>query len=90
MQQDGPKTPYEIYCHNCHVTYAAGTPRCVHCGQRLKHERVERSLLLPPGMDDELLAEETPQRSRMFSPMTAIWIILALTSVIYRACTSSG
>ena len=27
--------PFEIYCHQCQSSFAAGTRRCIHCGGRL-------------------------------------------------------
>ena len=87
MQQDGPKTPYEVYCPHCRVTFAVGTRRCVHCGGRLGRERFRAAVDLPPGGED-ILVEEEPGRRSGLSPFTLVWVALLLAGYFYRACTS--
>ena len=83
----GPQTPFEVYCYGCQSSFAVGTRRCVHCGGRLGSER-----MLPPAgtrpsiQDREIVEEELPTRGR-FSPLTALWLVLALGAAAYRACT---
>ncbi len=83
---DGPQTPFEVYCYSCQSSFAAGTRRCVHCGGRLGRERTAPAVARPSIQDQEILQEELPTRKR-FSPMTALWLVLALGAAAYRACT---
>lgn len=32
---EGARTPYEVYCYDCRVTFPVGQKRCLHCGGRL-------------------------------------------------------
>ena len=88
QQQDGPGTPFEVFCHNCRVTFAAGTKHCVHCGERLSRTRGDGPTLeLPPDVEDLVVAEDRPKRSLPVSPMTLLWIVLLLGAGVQRACS---
>lgn len=87
MQQNGPATPYEVFCHECHVSFAAGTKRCVHCGSRLDKKRHRPKLDLPPGRE-EVVLEESGERRGGFSPFTLIWVVLLVAGYLYRSCTA--
>ena len=90
MQTQGPRTPYEVYCNRCRVSFAPGTKRCIHCGDRLARSRVQPELLLPPPLEEtqELVEEETSRRGSRFSPISILWIVAALAVGIQRACAS--
>ena len=87
MQQDGPKTPYEIFCPSCRVTFPVGTKQCVHCGERLGRGRFRPTLDLPPG-SEEVFVDEEPARRGGLSPFTLVWVALLLAGYLYRACAS--
>ena len=88
MQQDGPKTPYEVYCPNCRVTFPVGTKQCLHCGARVGRSRFQPTLDLPPGSED-VLGEQEPARRSGLSPFTLVWVVLLLAGYLYRACATS-
>ena len=87
MQQDGPKTPYEVYCNHCQVTFPVGVKNCVHCGRRLGRERFQPTLGLPAGSEEVLVEEEAPRRSGI-SPITVIWVVLLIGGYLYRSCST--
>ena len=98
QQQDGPRTPFEVFCNQCRVTFAAGTKNCVHCGARLSRTRTRRRLGFSPFGSDETPAgapdpyqpepmeEEPTKRSLPVSPMTLLWVIILLGAGLQRAC----
>ncbi|MEE2678451.1 MAG: hypothetical protein VX546_07750 [Myxococcota bacterium] len=98
QQQDGPRTPFEVFCNQCRVTFAAGTKTCVHCGARLSGRRARRRLDFSPfGSDEtppgapgpdhlETIEEEPTKRSLPVSPMTLLWVIILLGAGLQRAC----
>ncbi len=90
MQTRGARTPYEVYCNRCRVSFAPGTKRCIHCGDRLARSRVQPELLLPPPLEEtqELAEEEISRRGSRFSPISILWIVAALAVGIQRACAS--
>ncbi len=99
MRHQGQPTPYEVYCHHCRVTFAAGTRRCLHCTGRLSQDaptgtlRDGPSLLIHPIAElleepaDFAIEDEQPKRSG-FSPLTMVWVALLLAGYLYRACAS--
>lgn len=87
MPKQGAQTPYEVYCNQCGVTFPVGTPRCVHCGNRLARERFHMGLTLPPSLDDVGVEDEMPRRSGI-SPLTLVWVALLLAGYLYRACVT--
>jgi hypothetical protein len=87
MQQDGPETPYEVYCARCRVTFPVGTKYCVHCGGRIGRERFRPTLELPPGTD-EIHVEDDLQKRSGLSPFTLVWLLLLLGGYLYRSCAS--
>ncbi len=90
MQTEDPRTPYEVYCNRCRVSFAPGTKRCIHCGDRLARSRVQPELLLPPTLEatQELAEEEISRRGSRFSPISILWIVAALAVGIQRACAT--
>lgn len=88
MRADGPQTPYEVYCYQCHVTFPAGTRRCIHCGGRLS--RKGGSIPDVSTNFDEAAApyEEENPRTSPFSPLAVLGVLLAVAGTLYRACAS--
>jgi hypothetical protein len=90
MQTEGPRTPFEVYCNRCRVSFAPGTKRCIHCGDRLARSRVQPELLLPPVLEapQELPEEEISRRASRISPVSILWIVAALAVGLQRACAT--
>jgi hypothetical protein len=97
MEQDAG-SPFEVLCHDCHVTFALGTKQCLHCGGRLAPRGDTRpiarpdlaELLEPIGAPETVIVEEeTRGRWRLpISPVTLLWLVLIAGSVAQRACQS--
>lgn len=95
QRQEGPQTPFEVYCYNCHVTFAAGTRRCVHCGGRLGGFRgpgpagFRGSGPAPDATEPPAeLAEPDPSEpsiGRRLGGMS-LWVLLALGAAVLRMC----
>ena len=90
MQAEAPRTPYEIHCARCRVTFPVGTKRCLHCGGRLTRDRMPQNVVFPPALEmpGEFPDEEASRRSSRISPITVLWIVAALGVAIQRACAS--
>ena len=87
MPEQASRTPYEVYCNQCRVTFPVGTRRCVHCGARLARERFHVDMVLPPTPYDVAIDDEMPRRSGV-SPLTLVWVALLLAGYLYRACVT--
>jgi hypothetical protein len=90
MRTAPPDSPYEVYCQNCRVSFPVGTRSCLHCGRPIGRRSAAPATPAgprPPATADEELLEELPGRSMAFSPMTLVWLLAAVATVVYRACT---
>lgn len=89
--------PFEVFCNHCHTSFAAGTKRCVHCGERLSRTRMPMMRVRPgdgpietgPAIDPTMVLEEEEPR-RGLSPFTLVWIVILLGGYLVRACTDGG
>ena len=81
-----PANPYEVYCTRCSVSFPVGTRTCVHCGQPIGRAAPVARAQRAPGPLDEDPPEPLPTRSLAFSPMTFVWLLAAVATVIYRSC----
>ena len=90
---EGPQTPYEVYCHHCHTSFAAGTRTCVHCGNRIGSvRRGPASGPIPDVFDPEAEAEaEELSRLSMGRRLggLAMWVLLAIGATLLRFCEGS-
>ena len=86
MRGATPANPYEVYCTHCNVSFPVGTRICVHCGQPIGRMAAVASALRGPAPIDEDPPDELPTRSMAFSPMTFVWLLAAVATVIYRSC----
>ena len=87
MRGATPANPYEVYCTRCNVSFPVGTRVCVHCGQPIGRVAAVAGALRSPGpIDEEPQEELPPTRSVAFSPMTFVWLLAAVATVIYRSC----
>jgi hypothetical protein len=87
MRAPAQSNPYEVYCTRCSVSFPVGTKVCLHCGQRIGRAGAAEAAGLRPAAPDEMLEEELPTRSVAFSPLTLVWLLIAVATVIYRACS---
>jgi len=88
VSTEGPRTPYEVYCHHCKTSFAMGTRNCIHCGARLgRQTRIPVALQNPTTHNEVIEEEELATRGSRFSPTTILWLGLALFGAIYRACS---
>ena len=89
---EGARTPYEVYCFQCRVTFPPEARRCLHCGGALSG-RGERAgaapelapgggLPIPPGED----TEEGPMMMARRLGGLAIWALVALSAVLSHLC----
>jgi hypothetical protein len=82
---EGPQTPYEVFCHQCRVTFPVDARRCVHCGGRLSASRSPGGVPTRPAIEEVLQETELTRRGG-FSPTTLVWIALLVSGALYRAC----
>lgn len=94
----GARTPYEVYCYHCHVTFPREQRRCVHCGGPLGPPGRVAELEGAPSKLGELLGggETSPDAGeeqeetgsmllRRFGGL-AVWAVLALAAVLSNMC----
>jgi hypothetical protein len=88
---EGARTPYEVYCFHCRVTFPAEARQCLHCGGPLfaageragSPDRAPRAALPIPAAPD---ADEGPVvMIRRFGGI-AIWALVALGAVLQSLC----
>lgn len=84
---EGPKTPFEVYCHHCQTSFAAGTRTCIHCGNRIgKMHRVPAGEVVPdvihPAEEEE--GAELSLGRRMGG--LAVWVVIAVGATLLRLC----
>ena len=79
---EGPQTPNEVYCYDCHVTFAAGTSRCVHCGGRVGSRAAGRELAGATQLPEEPAG---PSLGRRLGGMS-LWMLLAIGAALSRMC----
>ena len=89
---EGARTPYEVYCFHCRVTFPAEARRCLHCGgplfgpgQRAGGAPIAKTppgLPTPGGEEDE---DGTLLTVRRFGGL-ALWTLVALAAVLQNLC----
>ena len=93
-----PTSAYESWCNHCQTSFAAGTKRCIHCGERLARERrpfslrtrsAEETVALPPEIEDLLVEDDVPKKKSPFSPLTLIWIAVLLGGYLFQLCSQT-
>lgn len=90
--EEGARTPYEVYCHNCRVSFPVGTRRCIHCGGRIGQRRLAavpgpiQTQPQPEIGDEEAIGE--PSIGRRLGTLS-LWMLVAIGAAIYRACAES-
>ena len=84
-----PTTPYEVRCYRCQCSFAPGTKRCVHCGERIGGPPVTFGATLggaspPAGAEDEE-RPEVPSLARGL-----LWLVSAGAAVLLSALQTCG
>jgi len=88
QRDEGPQTPFEVYCYHCQSTFAVGTRRCVHCGQpiggRAARPGREATAEVQAGTaaEDELVE---PSIARRIGG-TSLWVLIAIAAAASRLC----
>ena len=93
---EGARTPYEVYCFRCRVTFPVEARRCLHCGGPLfgRDERASATVAsatpgaLPPTTGDD--ADESPLLMVRRFGGAAIWVLVALAAVLQNLCHRGG
>lgn len=87
MRRTPSTNPYEVYCTHCSVSFPVGTRVCIHCGQPIGRTAAEAAAGLLTPASDEQAAQDFPLRAVKASPLTFVWLLAAVATVVYRACS---
>jgi hypothetical protein len=83
-----PTTPYEVRCYRCQCSFAPGTKRCVHCGERIGGAAVAIGMVdgaSPPAGADGDARPEVPSFARGL-----LWLVSAGAAVLLSALQTCG
>jgi hypothetical protein len=89
---EGARTPYEVYCFRCRVTFPVEARRCLHCGGTV-YGREQRAPVGPqpapslgfPAPAGEG-AEDSPLAMARRSGGLVVWALVALAAVLSHLC----
>ncbi len=89
---EGARTPYEVYCFHCRVTFPPEARSCLHCGGPLygPNERAAVGMPVARGAAPPLPIggegdDAAGQAVRRFGGL-AIWALVALSAVLSNLC----
>lgn len=89
---EGARTPYEVYCFQCRVTFPPEARRCLHCGGALsgRDERARGGPELAPSLGLPVPAGEDADEgpvmiARRFGGL-AVWALVALSALLSHFC----
>ena len=82
-RQEGPQTPFEVYCYHCQASFAAGTRSCVHCGRRMGGPPKRPAAVLSAAA-----AAPEPSVGRRLGGMS-LWVLIAVGAALTRMCGGS-
>ncbi len=89
---EGARTPYEVYCFHCRVTFPAEARRCLHCGGPLfgpgQRAGIAAEMASAAGLPLPAGGEADEGRAlsvRRFGGL-ALWALVALAAVLQNLC----
>jgi len=85
MERQADTAAYEVRCFRCDCSFAPGTKRCLHCGERIGRPiRIEGL----GGLSEREPEEETEVGSTTFlrGSMWALTAVVAMIMTAVRAC----
>lgn len=90
---EGARSPYEVYCFHCHVTFPAEARLCLHCGGRLYGFGERAAVGLDPALQGRALpipagheAEQRPTLAVRRIGGLAIWALVAVSAILNSLC----
>lgn len=86
-RREGAQTPYEVYCPNCRVTFAAETRHCIHCGQRLGRPGRPAAVAAGSPRPTELEAEIEETNPLRRAGGISLWVLIAIGAALARMCS---
>src|SRR5262245_988947 len=92
---EGARTPYEVYCFRCRVTFPIGSRRCLHCGGPLFAAGERTAVGAPiapaagPAAPDADADDGAIAVARRFGGL-AVWALVALAAVLQSLCRGAG
>jgi len=88
MRASAPTSnPYEVNCTRCRVSFPVGTRTCMHCGQPIGRSPAAAGFLERAAAPEDEAMQDLPLRAFKASPLTIVWLVAAVATVAYRACT---
>ena len=90
-RNQGPQTPYEVYCYDCQTSFAVGTRQCVHCGRRIGggFRMGPSGGPGPVGHPEEAEEEGGESLARRLASM-GVWVVIVLGATLARLCDGGG
>ena len=88
MERQPEEALYEVRCHQCDCSFAPGTKRCIHCGERIGRPIRIQGLEL----GDQEATEEVEMGSPTFlrGALWAVTAVIAMIMTAVRACQGGG
>jgi len=92
---EGARTPYEVYCFRCRVTFPVGSRRCLHCGGPLfgpgERTAAGAPIAVPgPALPADADEDDGPIAvARRFGGL-AVWAIVTIAAVLQSLCRGAG
>jgi hypothetical protein len=83
-RQDGPQTPFEVFCYDCRVTFPVGTRRCIHCGGPISRRGHAPERAAGPEILVEDGAPDVSVGRRLGG--ISLWVLLAVGAAVARMC----
>ena len=83
MENQNAVRDFEVRCYHCGTSFAVGTKRCIHCGQRLGSAPVEVAY---GGTSSQAPEEEVVKSSPLRSVMWVLMAIIAVAMSVARSC----
>lgn len=87
---EGARTPYEVYCFRCRVTFPIGSRHCLHCGGPLfgAGERADASDLAPGPARPIPPATDTDEGGLTVRGIASLagWVVVAAAALLQSLC----
>jgi hypothetical protein len=80
---------YEVRCYSCDCSFAPGTRRCIHCGERIGAIRIPIGGAIDEGELQETGELEVGPPAFLRAAVWTVSVVVALLMSMFRVCGES-